>query len=194
MNDGRYWYKYTFSQSELEKYQDFYEQKQLEIGPKYGAFDNLEGRGKRWVGVLGEVGFQKMLDDRYGLVDGLDYIRSASEKKIDDSDFSLKGSQKIEIDVKTIAGRVIPHPNYFANVNVDQYLKRGPVNVFAFAQFVIPSSTVYLIGWCTKSEFKNKGKFLKKGEKSNTIVVNAAMYCLPYNQLRPFSNQRKSPP
>ncbi len=107
-------------------------------------------------GFLGEVAVAKHFEGR-----GI----PVEHNNTYDYDLTI-GKKRITIDVKTKRCTSKPFPYYecsVANFNATQKCDR-----YVFAR--VTAREVYLLGWITKEDFKEKAVFHKKGETDTNIV------------------------
>lgn len=153
LRDGK-WPRVVFTPDEIER------AKIRRIEKDGNGWDNLwtvRVTDRRFCGELGEDAFECWLKHR-----GVDYQRWTRQDQKDSRDFTI-GLH--EIDVKAIAAKHTPLDHYGAQVEETQVLKNSVVNVYLFGRFVMPESTLILMGWLEKPVFKAVAKIRERGEQ-----------------------------
>lgn len=148
------------------------------------AYNNLPvDKGKRWVGVLGELAFKKYIES-FGLKEGeyFNYDTSLNTNDKNPWDFSIKD---LNIDVKTVSTKYYPKKEWACNVDCTQFNKKG-ANAYVFARYLYPTNTAVVMGWILKDTFNEIKIERNDGDKVGKIIVEGNFYEIPINRLQPL--------
>jgi len=148
----------------------------------YRSWFVIPEKDTRWVGDIGEIGFNRWACSVMGPARVTWKIEDVTGGK---PDFIVA---KRTLDVKTVACSSAPQIEYTAQVMAkDRYLHEK-VSYFFFARYEIKVSLLWLLGGIARTEFLEKARYFSAGEKVHayyTVQPGREIYNIEIARLTP---------
>jgi len=103
-------------------------------------------------------------------------------KRAPTKDYDLILNDGRTVDVKTKRTTVIPKPYYDCSIAATS--THQGCDLYVFTRYM-EGGVLYILGDCSKEDYFNRARFLKRGEKDgdNGFIVKADCYNLPISEL-----------
>lgn len=137
------------------------------------------------IGYIGEFAFQQ-----WCRINGIniEYFGEVIRETADDGDFGTESQQSL--DVKTQEVLYMPEDNWRCEVTSEQINR--PIDLYVFTKLykTITRRTVYICGWMTHTEFRDKCTLHSRGTILRGRPVHYDKYDVLINQLNDLNSLR----
>ena len=130
----------------------------------------------QWVGDLGEIVIQEMLEWY-----GIEHHWYDIEEQLTEPDFLI--NDKLYVDVKTSGRNVRPKTDYNAVVNDEQLQRNDHTQQFFFCSYCKPGNIMTVCGWIPKQAYIEAAVLKKAGEYDEMHLVQYDRWQMPYRRL-----------